>query len=103
VRPPLIFMFLPSKSLFQGVEPRGFEPLTSAVQMRLDESASVRIRPESAANTYILTIGVGWSIRPVSSTTAWVGVGLVSNLTCHPQEGIRFLKMADLKLDRCTG
>jgi len=58
----------------------GFEPLTSAVQMRLDESASVRIRPESAANAYILTIGVGWSIRPVSSTIAWVGVRLVSRI-----------------------
>ena len=58
----------------------GFEPTPSAVQMRPDESATVRLHPECAANVDILIVGAGWSIRPVSATTAWVGVRLVSKL-----------------------
>jgi hypothetical protein len=62
------------------VEPRGFEPLTSAVQRRPDESATVRSLPESAANAHILVMGTGRLIRIVSLNVAWVGVRLVSSL-----------------------
>ena len=44
---------LPARAYKNEVEPRGFEPLTSAVQMRPDESASVRLQLESAATPYI--------------------------------------------------
>jgi hypothetical protein len=65
---------------FFEVEPRGFETLTSAVQMRPDESATVRSPPESAANAHILVIGTGRSIRKGPLNVVWVGAGLVSNL-----------------------
>jgi hypothetical protein len=52
----------------------GFEPTTSAVQMRPDERVTVRSRLESAANTYILMVGVDPLIRPESANIAWVGV-----------------------------
>ena len=60
------------------MEPMGFEPTPSAVQMRPEESASVRSRPESAANTHILMVGAGPLVRPVPADIAWVGVRLVS-------------------------
>ena len=62
------------------VEPRGFEPLTSGVQMRPDESATVRFHPKCAANTHILVDDIGPLVRPIPLDTAWVGVGLVSRL-----------------------
>src|SRR5215207_4726505 len=62
------------KCAYFAVEPMGFEPTPSAVQMRPDESTTVRLHSECAANVDILMVGVGWSIRPVSATTAWVGV-----------------------------
>jgi hypothetical protein len=62
------------------VEPRGFEPLTSAVQRRPDESATVRLHPKCAANPRILVDDIGSSVRPVPLATAWVGVRLVSRL-----------------------
>jgi hypothetical protein len=48
--------------------------LTSAVQMRPDESAGVRLNPKCAANPHILVDDVGSSVRPIPLATVWVGV-----------------------------
>jgi hypothetical protein len=48
--------------------------------MRPEESASLRLQPESAANVHILTIGVGSLVRLILLDTAWVGGRLVSRL-----------------------
>jgi hypothetical protein len=69
---------LPANRHILEVEPRGFEPLTSAVQMRPDESATVRLHPKCAANTHILVDDIGSLVRPIPLATAWVGVRLVS-------------------------
>jgi hypothetical protein len=78
---------LPANRYIYGVEPRGFEPLTSAVQMRPDESASVRLQPENAANPYILMDDIGSLVRPIPLAAAWVGVGLVSRSDYSPKVG----------------
>jgi hypothetical protein len=62
------------------MELRGFEPLTSAVQRRLEGSATVRFHPECAANARFLMIGVGYQVRPGPLDTAWVGVRFGVNL-----------------------
>jgi len=54
--------------------------------MRPDESATVRIQPESAANAHILMMGVGWLIRLVLPNIAWVGVRLVSKYDYTPRD-----------------
>ena len=64
----------------------GFEPTPSAVQMRLDESASVHLQPESAANPYILMDDIGSLVRPIPLAAAWVGVK--TRLLTEGREGI---------------
>jgi hypothetical protein len=60
---PILSYVLPANRYIYLVEPRGFEPLTSAVQMRPDESAPVRLLPECAANAHILMLGIGSLVR----------------------------------------
>ena len=56
------------------MEPRGFEPLTSAVQMRPDKSATVRLHSECAANAHILILGISSLVRLIPLDVAWVVV-----------------------------
>jgi len=55
--------------------------------MRRDESAGVRLQPESAANPYILMDDIGSLVRPIPLAAAWVGVGLVSRPDHSPKVG----------------
>jgi hypothetical protein len=88
-RPLLALRVLPAKRHVPRVEPRGLEPLASAVQMRPDESASVRIHPKCAANPHILVNDIGSLVRLISLATAQVGVRLVSRFGYRRGVGCR--------------
>ena len=80
------------------MESRGFEPLTSAVQMRPDESVTVRMHPKCAANPYILMDDMGSLVRPILLATAWVGVRLVSRLDYSRGWDVETLRASSLGL-----
>ena len=75
--------FLPANLYFLSVEPRGFEPLTSAVQSQNPFVATVRLVQKILQNSVFLVR----TSRHCSPSFAWVGVLLVytfrSNATEH--------------------
>jgi hypothetical protein len=96
----------PAKYHILRVEPRGFEPLTFAVQRRMHNIVVVRGCSEILANKHILP----WALSPVF---AWVGVKLVSTgvalpvprrtassfmFSCSPSKNIRS-RRADFNWD----
>ena len=70
----------PAKYHIQRVEPRAFEPLTSAVQRRMHNIVVVRGCSEVLANKHILP----WALSPVF---AWVGVNWCRS-TCTSANGV---------------
>src|SRR5215210_1738111 len=72
--------------------------LILAVQMRPDESASIRLHSKCAANTHILVDDIGSLVRPIPLATAWVGVRLVSRLDYRRGRDVETLRASSLGL-----